>query len=150
MAILVSAAGCDFFGGGSNGVVEKTGDFVFARFWGSVTADLRNRGVRDVLIACVDGLAGFADAITSAFPSTVVQRCVVHLIRNSLRPVARRDAAQVAAELRKIYTAPTAEAAFDALAAFAALTARSGSRRSITERSLRSTPELAGVSTSVP
>jgi putative transposase len=90
-----------------------------ARFWGGVMTDLRNRGVRDVLIACVDGLAGFADAITAAFPSTVVQRCVVHLIRNSLRPVARRDAAAVAAELRKIYTAPTAEAAFDALAAFA-------------------------------
>ncbi len=91
-----------------------------ARFWGSVMADLRNRGVRDILIACVDGLAGFADAVTAAFPATVVQRCVVHLIRNALRPVARRDAAQVAAELRKIYTAPTAEAAFDALAAFAA------------------------------
>lgn len=87
-----------------------------ARFWGSVMADLRNRGVRDILIACVDGLAGFADAITAAFPATVVQRCVVHLIRNALRPVARRDAAAVAAELRKIYTAPTAEAAFDALA----------------------------------
>jgi putative transposase len=91
-----------------------------ARFWGSVMADLRNRGVRDILIACVDGLAGFADAITAAFPQTVVQRCVVHLIRNALRPVARRDAAQVAAELRRICTAPTAEAAFDALAAFAA------------------------------
>ena len=64
-----------------------------ARFWGSVMADLRNRGVRDILIACVDGLAGFADAITAAFPQTVVQRCVVHLIRNALRPVARRDAA---------------------------------------------------------
>jgi putative transposase len=89
-----------------------------ARFWGSVMADLRNRGVRDILIACVDGLAGFAGAITAAFPETVVQRCVVHLIRNALRPVARRDAAAVAAELRKIYTAPTAEAAFDALAAF--------------------------------
>jgi putative transposase len=89
-----------------------------ARFWGSVMADLRNRGVRDILIACVDGLAGFAAAITAAFPATVVQRCVVHLIRNALRPVARRDAAAVAAELRRIYTAPTAEAAFDALAAF--------------------------------
>jgi putative transposase len=89
-----------------------------ARFWGSVMTDLRNRGVRDIVIACVDGLAGFEDAITAAFPGTVVQRCVVHLIRNALRPVARRDAAQVAAELRKIYTAPTAEAAFDALAAF--------------------------------
>ena len=91
-----------------------------ARFWGSVMTDLRNRGVRDILIACCDGLAGFEDAITAAFPRTVVQRCVVHLIRNALRPVARRDAGEVAAELRKIYTAPTAEAAFDALAAFAA------------------------------
>ena len=91
-----------------------------ARFWGSVMADLRNRGVRDILIACCDGLAGFEDAITGAFPGTVVQRCVVHLIRNALRPVARRDAGEVAKELRAIYTAPTAEAAFDALAAFAA------------------------------
>src|ERR1700678_570502 len=91
-----------------------------ARFWNQVMNDLRNRGVRDILIACCDGLTGFEDAITSAFPHTVVQRCVVHLIRNSLRPVARRDAAAVAAELRNIYTAPTAEAAFDALAAFAA------------------------------
>jgi transposase-like protein len=91
-----------------------------ARFWGSVMADLKNRGVRDILIACVDGLAGFGDAITAAFPHCVVQRCVVHLIRNALRPVARRDAGEVAKELRKVYTAPTAEAAFDALAAFAA------------------------------
>ncbi len=91
-----------------------------ARFWNSVMTDLRNRGVRDILIACCDGLAGFEDAITSAFPATVVQRCVVHLIRNALRPVARRDAGEVAKELRAIYTAPTAEAAFDALAAFAA------------------------------
>jgi putative transposase len=91
-----------------------------ARFWNSVMTDLRNRGVRDILIACCDGLAGFEDAITGAFPATVVQRCVVHLIRNALRPVARRDAAEVAKELRAIYTAPDAEAAFDALAAFAA------------------------------
>jgi putative transposase len=91
-----------------------------ARFWASVMTDLRNRGVRDILIACCDGLAGFEDAITAAFPGTVVQRCVVHLIRNALRPVARRDAGEVARELRAIYTAPTAEAAFDALAAFAA------------------------------
>jgi len=91
-----------------------------ARFWNSVMTDLKNRGVRDILIACCDGLAGFEDAITSAFPGTVVQRCVVHLIRNALRPVARRDAGEVAKELRAIYTAPDAEAAFDALAAFAA------------------------------
>jgi transposase-like protein len=91
-----------------------------ARFWASVTADLRNRGVQDILIACCDGLSGFEDAIHAAFPQTVVQACVVHLIRNALRPVARRDAAAVAAQLRTVYTAVDADAAFDALAAFAA------------------------------
>src|SRR5437016_1421740 len=91
-----------------------------AGFWRSVTADLKNRGVRDILIACCDGLTGFEDAITSAFERTVVQRCVVHLVRNALRPVARRDAAEVARELREIYTAPDADAALDALAEFSA------------------------------
>jgi putative transposase len=91
-----------------------------AGFWRAVMADLRNRGVRDILIACCDGLTGFEDAIHAAFGRTVVQRCVVHLVRNALRPVARRDAGQVAGELRKIYTAPDAEAAFDALAEFSA------------------------------
>jgi putative transposase len=91
-----------------------------ARFWASVTADLRNRGVADILIACCDGLTGFEDAIHAAFPATTVQNCVVHLIRNALRPVARRDAAAVAAQLRTIYTAADADTAFDALAAFSA------------------------------
>jgi hypothetical protein len=58
-----------------------------ARFWGSVMADLRNHGVRDVLIACCDGLAGFEDAITSAFPGTVVQRCVVHYPDTVVMPI---------------------------------------------------------------
>ena len=93
-----------------------------ARFWTSVMTDLRNRGVRDILIACTDGLNGFEDAIHAAFPHTTVQTCVVHLIRNALRPVARRDRAAVAAELKKIYTAPSADAAFDALADFTAST----------------------------
>jgi len=87
-----------------------------AGFWRSVTADPKNRGVRDILIACCDRLAGFQDAIHAAFDRTVVQRCVLHLVRNALRPVARRDARQVAAELRKIYTALDADAALDALA----------------------------------
>jgi putative transposase len=91
-----------------------------AGFWRSVMADLRNRGVRDILIACCDGLPGFEDAICAAFGRTVVQRCVVHLIRNALRPVARRDAGEVAKELRKIYTAPDSDAALDALAEFSA------------------------------
>ena len=81
--------------------------------------DLRNRGVRDILIACCDGLPGSGDAICAAFPATVVQRCVVHLIRNALRPVARRDAGEVAKELRKIYTAPDADTAQLALPGFA-------------------------------
>ncbi|MCA2229323.1 IS256 family transposase [Nonomuraea sp. NEAU-L178] len=82
-----------------------------ARFWSAVMTDLRNRGVRDILIACTHGLPGFEEAIHHAFPHTTVQRCVVHLVRNALRPVARRDRSAVAAELKKIYTAPTIEAA---------------------------------------
>jgi putative transposase len=91
-----------------------------ARFWASVTADLRNRGVRDIVIACCDGLSGFEDAIHSAFPAATVQTCVVHLVRNALRPVARKDRDQVAKELRKIYSAPNSDAAFEALAEFGA------------------------------
>jgi transposase-like protein len=98
-------------------------------FWTSVMTDLKNRGVRDILIACCDGLAGFGAAIHSAFSRAVVQRCVVHLVRNALRPVARRDAGEVAAELRKICTAPNADAAFDALAGFAAPRGAAGTRR---------------------
>ncbi|HEX3959575.1 MAG TPA: IS256 family transposase [Trebonia sp.] len=91
-----------------------------ARFWASVMADLRNRGVRDIVIACCDGLAGFEDAIHSAFPAATVQACVVHLIRNALRPVARKDRDQVAKELRRIYSATNADSAFEALAEFSA------------------------------
>jgi len=91
-----------------------------AGFWRSVVNDLKNRGVNDILIACCDGLTGFEDAIHSAFPQTTVQTCIVHLIRNSLRPVPRKDRAAVAAELRKVYTAPDADAARDALTELAA------------------------------
>jgi putative transposase len=91
-----------------------------ARFWGSVMADLRNRGVRDIIIACCDGLSGFEDAIHSAFPAATVQTCVVHLLRNALRPVARKDRDAVAKELRKVYSAPNSDAAFEALAEFSA------------------------------
>ncbi|MCP2337807.1 transposase-like protein [Actinomadura rupiterrae] len=90
-----------------------------AGFWRGVVTDLRNRGVTDILIACCDGLGGFEDAITAAFPHATVQTCVVHLIRNALRPVPRKDRAAVAAELKKVYTAVDADAAFDALATLA-------------------------------
>jgi putative transposase len=91
-----------------------------AKFWLKVVNDLKNRGVEDILIAVVDGLKGFPDAINATFPATTVQTCIVHLIRNSLAYVSWKDRKLVAAALRPIYTAPSAEAAQAALEAFAA------------------------------
>src|SRR5215213_4701790 len=82
-----------------------------AKFWAGVLAELRNRGVADVLIACCDGLTGFPQAIEATWPNTVVQTCVVHLIRASMRFISYNDRKTVAAALRRIYTAPTVEAA---------------------------------------
>lgn len=90
-----------------------------ARFWNQVLGELRNRGVRDVLIACCDGLVGLPEAIEAIWPATVVQTCVVHLIRASLRYVSYNDRKAVAAALKPIYTAVNADAAFDELTAFA-------------------------------
>lgn len=89
-----------------------------AKFWQKVIIDLRNRGVRDILIACCDGLTGLPDAIRSIFPDTVVQTCVVHVIRNAMRFVSYKDRKKVATAMRQIYTAPTVEAAELALAEF--------------------------------
>ena len=82
-----------------------------AKFWHSVLTQLRNRGLRDILIACCDGLTGLPDAITSVFPDTVVQTCVVHVIRNAMRFVSYQDRKKIATSMRTIYTAPTVEAA---------------------------------------
>ena len=90
-----------------------------AKFWLSVLTELKNRGVRDILIACVDGLTGFPEAIESIYPKTEIQLCIVHMIRNSLRYVSWKERKDVARDLRAIYTAPTAEAAEEALEAFA-------------------------------
>lgn len=89
-----------------------------AKFWLSVMNELRNRGVQDILIAVVDGLKGFPEAITAAFPETVVQTCIVHLVRHSLNFCSWKDRKAVAARLREVYSADTAEAARDALEAF--------------------------------
>jgi len=89
-----------------------------AKFWLAVLNDLRRRGVVDVLIACVDGLKGFPEAIEATFPRAWVQTCIVHLIRASLRYVNYRDKKKVATALRPIYTAPNAEAALAELEAF--------------------------------
>jgi putative transposase len=89
-----------------------------AKFWMQVLTDLRQRGVQDILICCVDGLKGFPEAIEAIFPATVVQTCIVHLIRHSLRYVPRREREQVARDLKPIYTAADADAAQHALEAF--------------------------------
>jgi hypothetical protein len=83
-----------------------------------VCAELRNRGVQDVLIACVDGLTGFPEAIEATFPQTVVQTCVVHLIRAAMRFISYNDRMVVAAALRPIYTAATEAAAAQELDIF--------------------------------
>ena len=89
-----------------------------AKFWLSVMTELKNRGLQDILIAVVDGLKGFPDAITAAFPDTAVQTCIVHLVRHSLNFCAWKDRKEVAADLRRIYSAPTAEQAGLELDAF--------------------------------
>ena len=82
-----------------------------AKFWLSVMNELKNRGVQDVLIAVVDGLKGFPDAITVAFPEATVQTCIVHLVRHSLNFCAWKDRKAVATDLRRIYGAATADLA---------------------------------------
>jgi putative transposase len=89
-----------------------------AKFWMQVLTDLKQRGVNDILIACVDGLKGFPEAIEATFPATTVQTCIVHLIRHSLKYVPRREYEQVVKDLRPIYTAVDADAALHALEAF--------------------------------
>jgi transposase-like protein len=91
-----------------------------AKFWLKVFNDLRTRGVNDILIAVVDGLKGLAEAIEVAFPATTVQTCIVHLIRNSLEYASWKDRKAVAAALKPIYAAASAEAAQEALEAFEA------------------------------
>jgi transposase-like protein len=89
-----------------------------AKFWLGILNELQNRGLKDILIAAVDGLTGFPEAIRTVFPGAQVQLCIVHLVRNSLRFVPYKDRRTVAAGLKKVYTAPTEEAALAALEEF--------------------------------
>jgi putative transposase len=82
-----------------------------AKFWAMVVSDLKNRGLEDVLIACVDGLKGFEEAIAATFPKTQVQLCIVHMIRNSLKFVSWKDRKMLVTDLKRIYIAPNADAA---------------------------------------
>lgn len=89
-----------------------------AKFWLGVLTELKNRGLQDIFIACVDGLTGFPEAIETVYPQTRVQLCIVHMVRNSLRYVSWKDRKVVAADLRKVYTAATVDEAELALAEF--------------------------------
>jgi len=89
-----------------------------SKFWLSVLTELQNRGVKDIFIACVDGLTGFPEAIETVFPRTKVQLCIVHLVRNSLNYVSYKDRKELAADLKKVYGAATETAAEQALVEF--------------------------------
>jgi putative transposase len=91
-----------------------------AKFWLQVLTEIKNRGVQDVFIACVDGLKGFPEAIEAVFPQAQVQLCIVHLVRHSLNYVSWKQRRAMAADLRPVYTAPTAEEAARQLEEFAA------------------------------
>ena len=102
-----------------SGVKELLGMWISpnegAKFWLSVVTELQNRGVRDVFIACVDGLKGFPEAIESVFPRTQIQLCIVHLVRHSLKYVGWKERKAVAANLKEVYASSTVELAESAL-----------------------------------
>ena len=82
-----------------------------AKFWLQVVTELKNRGVKDIFIACVDGLKGFPEAIETVFPDTQIQLCIVDMVRHSLNYVTWKQRKEVAADLKAIYQAPTVEEA---------------------------------------
>jgi len=89
-----------------------------AKFWLNVLTELQNRGVKDILIACVDGLKGFPDAINTVYPDTHIQLCIVHMVRNSMKFVPWKDYKAIAADLKAIYQATTEEKALQSLDQF--------------------------------
>jgi transposase-like protein len=89
-----------------------------AKFWLNCLTDLKNRGVADIFVVCVDGLSGFADAIRAVFPQTKVQRCIVHLVRAALKYTTEKDSREVATDLKTIYQSATVLEAEQALDAF--------------------------------
>lgn len=94
------------------------GESESAKFWLSVLNELKNRGVRDILICCTDNLSGFSEAIAAAYPMTEVQKCIVHQVRNSIRYVSYKDVKKVTTGLRQVYTSPSEEAALEELERF--------------------------------
>ena len=89
-----------------------------AKFWMGVLTELKNRGLQDILIACMDGLTGFPEAVRSVYPETRVQLCIVHMVRNSTKFVSYKDLKKVCADLKAVYSAPTEESGRIALEEF--------------------------------
>ncbi len=89
-----------------------------AKFWLAVLTELRQRGVQDIYVACMDGLKGLPEAVNAAFPKTLTQLCIVHLVRASLRYVSSKDAKAVVAALKRIYQSATTEEAAIEMDAF--------------------------------
>lgn len=92
-----------------------------SKYWLTVINEMKNRGVQDILIACVDGLSGFSEAISAVFPNTEIQKCVIHQIRNSTRFVSYKDLKPLMADLKRVYTAPSEETALSELEQFDAV-----------------------------
>jgi putative transposase len=91
-----------------------------AKFWLTVLNELRNRGVQDILIVCVDNLTGFSEAISACYPDAEIQKCIVHQVRNSIRYVSYKDVKKITAALKTIYTASSEPAACEELNQFEA------------------------------
>src|SRR5438270_6508685 len=108
---MVSHAVYNILGIDRHGHKELLGMYVSesegANFWLSVLTDLQNRGVKDILISCIDNLKGFSEAILSIFPQTEVQSCIVHQIRNSFKYVASKNRKEFIADLKQVYQADT-------------------------------------------
>lgn len=119
---IVSKAIYTCYGVSANGQRDVLGLYLDesegSRQWGLILEDIQRRGVEDVLFFCIDGLKGFKNVIEQVYPNAIVQRCIVHMIRNSTRFVANKDLRAVCADLRKIYTAANRNQAEIALEAF--------------------------------
>ena len=89
-----------------------------AKYWMRVLTEIKNRGTRDCLIVVCDGLKGLPEAVTTVWPQTIVQTCIVHLLRNSFKYASKKDWAAIARDLKLVYTAPSESAALDAFAEF--------------------------------
>mgnify|MGYP002651360721 CR=1 FL=1 len=120
-AIKTKAVYC-LIGVNREGVKDLLGLYISenegARFWLNILTDIQNRGVHDIIIACIDNLKGFSEAIEAVFPNTEVQLCVVHQIRNTTRHVAIKDSRELLKDLKMVYDSPTKERAQTELNAF--------------------------------